>query len=59
MMKKCFSCSNFYYDCFCGYNACKCYIYGSLDVDQRERHPETTAETCPEYNNKEYNNKEE
>lgn len=51
-MKKCYNCSNFYYDCFCGYNACSCYIYGSLDMDQHERHPDTAAETCAEYEEK-------
>ena len=45
------------YDCihyrqepyFCGYSACGCEIYGSLDVDQHERHPDRTADTCPKY----------
>lgn len=52
-MKKCYDCSNFYYDCFCGYKACSCHIYGSLDMDQHERHPSTAAETCAEYEEKE------
>lgn len=51
-MRKCSNCKNFYTDTFCGYNACNCRIYGSLDVDQKERHPDTAAETCKEYSEK-------
>lgn len=47
--KSCYKCKNFYQDTFCGYNACRCKVYGSLDVDQKERHPDTAAETCQEY----------
>lgn len=49
-MRKCYSCCNFYIDTFCGYNSCLCKVYGSLDVDQHERHPDTSAETCDMYN---------
>lgn len=47
--RKCRNCKNFYTDNFCGYNACNCKVYGSLDVDQKERHPDTAAETCPDF----------
>ena len=47
--RKCYDCTNFYRDHFCGYAACNCKVFGSLDCDQKERHPDTTAATCPEY----------
>lgn len=47
--RKCYTCQNFRREFFCGYGACRCDIYGSLDVDQRERHPDRTAATCPDY----------
>lgn len=50
--KWCYNCKHFYYDCFCGYNSCNCRIYGSLDLDQRERHPAETAMKCPDYSEK-------
>lgn len=47
----CHQCCNFYYEgCFGGYRVCMCKVYGSLDVDQRERHPSTAAQTCKMYN---------
>jgi len=45
----CYSCTNFFYDCFCGYKACRCKIYGNIDLGQCERHPDYTAQTCPDY----------
>lgn len=45
----CYNCKNFYYDCFCGYRACNCKVHGSLDCDQHERHPDTAAATCAEF----------
>lgn len=51
-MKWCNDCKNFYKDWFCGYGACNCRIYGSLDLDQHERHPEVSAMTCPDYEQK-------
>ena len=33
----------------CGYDISKCQIYGSLDVDQKERHPDKTFDTCKDY----------
>lgn len=47
--KWCQDCKHFYYDCFCGYKSCNCRIYGSLDIDQKERHPAETANTCEDY----------
>jgi hypothetical protein len=47
--KKCSNCINFFTSNFCGYNACNCKIYGSLDVDQKERHPDTAALTCKDF----------
>lgn len=47
--RKCYTCQNFRREFFCGYGACRCDIYGSLDVDQKERHPDRTAATCPDY----------
>lgn len=47
--RKCYNCKNFYYDHFCSYSACNCKVYGSLDVDQDVRHPDTAAETCAEF----------
>lgn len=35
--RKCYTCQYFHREFFCGYGACKCDIYGSLDVDQKER----------------------
>jgi len=45
----CYDCEHYYESCFCGYNASNCEIYGSLDCDQRERHPDKTADTCKKY----------
>lgn len=50
--KWCYDCKHFYSDKFCGYNACNCKIYGSLDVDQHVRHPDKTADICPDYSQK-------
>lgn len=50
-MRKCYNCINYYKDgCFGGYKMSMCKVYGSLDCDQRERHPDVTAQTCPMYN---------
>lgn len=51
--RKCYDCVNYYSTYFCGYNSSHCKIYGSLDVDQTERHPEETADSCKEYKEKE------
>lgn len=45
----CYDCKHYYSSYFCGYDASECKIHGSLDVDQRERHPDRTADTCKEY----------
>ena len=48
--KWCYDCKHFYKGgYFCGYASCNCGIYGSLDVDQNERHPDETADTCKNY----------
>lgn len=47
--RSCYNCKYFHRDYFCGYEACRCEIYGSLDVDQRERHPDITGATCPDF----------
>lgn len=48
-MKKCYDCMNYRTSYFCGYESCECEIYGSLDMDQKERHPDVTANSCPDY----------
>lgn len=45
----CYDCANYYGSYFCGYTSSNCRIHGSLDIDQRERHPDITADTCSEY----------
>lgn len=47
--KKCFSCEHYREGYFCGYISCNCTIYGSLDCDQKERHPDITAASCKDY----------
>ena len=51
-MKKCYNCEHYYEDWFCGYAASNCHIYGSLDCDQKERHPDRTANVCKDYKEK-------
>lgn len=48
--KYCYFCKNYHESLFCGYSSCGCKIYGSLDIDQSERHPDKTANTCIHYN---------
>ena len=50
--RKCANCTNYFGSYFCGYVSANCKIYGSLDVDQRERHPDTTALSCGQYKEK-------
>lgn len=45
----CYDCKHFHTSRMCGYDACDCRIYGSLDIDQKERHPDKTADTCKDY----------
>lgn len=45
----CYDCAHYFTDHMCGYDACNCYIHGSLDVDQKERHPDRTADICKDY----------
>lgn len=50
---ECRNCRNYRTSYFCGYISRYCEVYGSLDVDQNERHPDTAAKTCPRYEEKE------
>ena len=47
--RKCYDCGNYFESYFCGYNSHECRVYGSLDMDQNERHPDTAAENCKNY----------
>lgn len=47
--KYCYDCEHCYSSHFCGWTSYGCKIYGSLDIDQQERHPDKTANTCPKY----------
>ena len=48
-MRKCAHCKHYFNETTCGYTSSNCRIYGSLDCDQNERHPDTAAETCPDF----------
>lgn len=48
-MKKCSKCPYYYTTYFCSYESPRCKIYGSLDMDQKERHPDTAAASCKMY----------
>ena len=48
--KYCYDCEHCSSSHFCGWTSYMCKIYGSLDIDQQERHPDKTANTCPNYN---------
>lgn len=56
---RCYDCVNYFESCFCGYNECRCKKYGSLDVGQKERHPDTAASVCPDYAPKQKEEKKE
>lgn len=47
--RRCYDCENYFESYFCGYNESRCKIYGSLDVGQKERHPDTSAKVCEKY----------
>lgn len=47
--RRCYDCDNFSLSHFCGYDSYNCKIFGSLDVDQHERHPDITAKSCSEF----------
>ena len=49
----CYDCKHYRTSYCCGYEYQICRIYGSLDVDQKERHPDTTADTCKDYESNE------
>ena len=44
--RTCYDCGYFKTSYFCGYEQCICEIYGSLDIDQNLRHPDTSAQDC-------------
>lgn len=46
----CYNCRHYKTSLFCGYISSHCEIYGSLDMDQHERHPDTAAATCDKFN---------
>lgn len=47
--RTCYNCDNYFTSYFCGYNSSNCKIHGSLDVDQHERHPDTEAARCKDF----------
>lgn len=50
--KWCYDCINYYTASFCGYDEAYCKIFGGIDPYHRtERHPDRTADSCPEYRN--------
>lgn len=51
--RKCYNCANYFESYFCGYNSHNCKIHGSLDMDQKVRHPDTSAQSCTDYSEKE------
>lgn len=48
-MNKCKNCKYYFTETTCGYTSSNCRIYGSLDCDQTERHPDTAATNCSNY----------
>lgn len=47
--RKCHNCEHYVESYFSGYISSNCKIYGSLDVDQHERHPDTEATRCKDF----------
>lgn len=47
--RSCYACGHHRESLFCGYASQTCTVHGSLDVDQDERHPDTTGATCPDF----------
>lgn len=47
--KWCYDCIHHHSCVTCGYESHSCDVYGSLDMDQHERHPDVTADSCPDY----------
>lgn len=47
--RSCYACDHHRESLFCGYVSHDCTVHGSLDVDQHERHPDTTGATCPDF----------
>lgn len=52
-IRKCKDCKEYKESYFCGYAASYCEVFGSLDMDQKERNPDTTGATCPKWKPKE------
>ena len=50
--RKCRNCDHFRESLFCGYISSHCEVFGSLDMDQSERNPDTAGETCPKFTTK-------
>ncbi len=48
----CYDCEHYYEEYFCGYNAPKCDIYGDFTRLDNPRHPDTAADTCEHYQQK-------
>lgn len=48
----CYFCTHYRTSYFCGYIQDICEIYGSIDCDQRERHPDTEATQCKNFKEK-------
>lgn len=47
--RKCRNCDHFRESYFCGYVSSHCEVHGSLDMDQKERHPDTEAARCDDF----------
>lgn len=47
--RKCENCNSFKRLVFCGYEQAFCKAFGSLDVDQSERHPDEAGAACPKF----------
>lgn len=51
-VRKCYDCKHYRECLFCGYVSSHCEVFGSLDMDQKERHPDITGATCPKWSAK-------
>ena len=49
----CYDCEHYSEDCFCGFNDPKCDIYGDFVCPDSHIHPDTSADTCERYEQKE------
>lgn len=48
--KWCYDCENFFHEHMCGYSSCNCKIYGVIDCNQTEIHPDKFTNKCKYYN---------